>query len=324
MNFTTLKSKLEGLFHNNRDFSHNFYIAAIGAFGPLLIALVGGVYTGLNWYLQNKQIEQSKSQAKIDRDNKMATQMLANRETEETDFRQTMFVPLTERILNEKVPLYERMETFELFENNFSDLFNCRSFFDVLYTDALKQTKSKNPYLCGEAYDAIDKLKSIGRRVIEWQECLIGGCRKKESIIQGIRYTVSIDSCPNPSDEIISLYVDAIKSDHIEVHMSISYLDTVNGVAIRQPVEVNQGYRFWVTYYDAPLTDNTLVPDGDRIALVLDDLRPLKNAKLQDPHRDFGLDTAIISVIHFPADFVTIGYRPTMSRINDLIVNGNK
>src|ERR1700722_13927903 len=103
------------------DFSKTLWPSLIGMIGPLLIGIVGVYYT-----VSNAQQQQSKENYD------QATQLLASRETEETGFRQAMFAPVTNEILDETLPLSQRVEVFELFENNFSDLLNCRSFFDVL------------------------------------------------------------------------------------------------------------------------------------------------------------------------------------------------
>ena len=44
------------------------------------------------------------------------------------------------------------------------------------------------------------------------------------------------------------------------------------------------------------------------LAVILEDLIP-----------EVKPDSATIRIIHFPADFVTIGYRPSIRRVNELI-----
>src|SRR5260370_41336923 len=69
----------------------------------------------------------------------MATQLMASREKSETDFRQNMFTTLIAQILSHKSSLRDRYASFELFQNNFNDLFNSRSLYDALWFASLEQ-----------------------------------------------------------------------------------------------------------------------------------------------------------------------------------------
>ena len=64
---------------------------------------------------------------------------------------------------------------------------------------------------------------------------------------------------------------------------------------------------FEVSYFDAPLTDNTLLPDKDRFAITLKET----NTKVH-PHE------ATLNVFEFPAGYVTTGYRPSISEANKI------
>jgi hypothetical protein len=125
-----------------QDYSKKSFVVWSQIIATLSIALVGGLFTLSNSKQQEEnRISQMNEQEK---NNKvmMATQLISNREKSETDFRQTMFLPLIQQILNEKLPLKKRMNVFELFENNFNDLFNSRSLYDVR---GIKPKKQKIP-----------------------------------------------------------------------------------------------------------------------------------------------------------------------------------
>ena len=305
------------------DYAKSKWLVILQALGPLLIAFVGGAYTIINGYYQHRQLAQnasqestriaeSKQEETARRNSNMATQLLANREKAETDFRQYMFPILSKQILDETQPLNKRIAVFELFENNFGDLFNCRSFFDVLHNAAIALAKN-TPAQTANSQLAVANLTRIARQVNEVQEHLIGGCQIQVALSMDAQDTiVEYTNCHNQSDETVCLHVNAIGTDNVSIIMSIEYIDSIDNKQVDIPLKVNNGYPFTVYYFDAPLTDNTLVPDGDRIAIVLDDI-----------YTD-GQPVAVLNVIHFPADFITIGYHPTMTRINDLLDQSKK
>ena len=71
--------------------------------------------------------------------NDMATNLMSGREKSETDFRQSIFEPLIKQIFNDSASLEKRYAEFELFQNNFNDLFNSRSIYDLLWNAAEDQ-----------------------------------------------------------------------------------------------------------------------------------------------------------------------------------------
>src|SRR5438876_28207 len=84
-----------------------------------LIAVVGLVFT----YVNSNQEDKTRTYS-------TATQLMSGREESETNFRQSMFQPLINQILDDKLPLDKRVTVFALFQNNFNDLFNSRVLFD--------------------------------------------------------------------------------------------------------------------------------------------------------------------------------------------------
>lgn len=62
---------------------------------------------------------------------------------------------------------------------------------------------------------------------------------------------------------------------------------------------LNSNVAFTLTHFDFPLTDNTLFPDGNRIALALSSV-----------HVDGGLISAVLKLIWFPKNYFTPRERP--------------
>src|SRR5574337_59591 len=62
---------------------------------------------------------------------------------------------------------------------------------------------------------------------------------------------------------------------------------------------LNSNVAFTLTHFDFPLTDNTLFPDGNRIALALSSVQA-----------DMGLKSVVLKLIWFPKDYFTPRERP--------------
>jgi len=78
-------------------------------------------------------------------------------------------------------------------------------------------------------------------------------------------------------------------------------------VEVNLDAEKERKLKFQVSFFDAPLTDNTLLPDGHRFTITLKET----NMKV-NPHE------ATLNVIEFPAHYVTTGYRPSISEANKM------
>ncbi len=114
--------------------------------------------------------------------------------------------------------------------------------------------------------------------------------------------------------------LSSLDNEHEEetdsMHVLLVTLREVEEGRARVKVEINPGKpdsdswrsEYWTStfnlrYYDAPFTDNTLLPDGHRIALSL--------WKTTD-------STASLSVLEFPADFITVAYRPSLHDLDEI------
>ena len=60
------------------------------------------------------------------------------------------------------------------------------------------------------------------------------------------------------------IHIKSITEDHIDMTMTITFIDfkKKNTTVIK----TNKGKPFSVSYFDSPFTDNSLMPDGDRIS----------------------------------------------------------
>lgn len=258
-----------------------------------LIAVVGLVFT----YVNSHQEDQNRRYA-------TATQLMSGREESETNFRQTMFQPLINQILDDSLPLEKRVTVFALFQNNFNDLFNSRILFDALSDEADREIEAGD---C-EASAIKKRLVSLARRTNENEEFLlsVGEDAKQYTYSKKGSDTVNISFNDEKSDgdenqENIKVFIDSVYNDAVEIRMCIM-------IDNDSCVWVNNSNSFLVSYYDSPFTDNVMVSDGDRIAVILKEIKTINDTNY-----------ATIKVIHFPGDFITTGYRPSFQKVQDLL-----
>jgi hypothetical protein len=222
----------------------------------------------------------------------MATSLMSSREQSETDFRKYMFQPMIDKILDSTVPLKKRIAILELFENNFNDIFHSRSLYDVLWDTAKRQQND----------ELRNRLINLGRYIASVQELEIS----QKEIHKTLATNDTFDSsfC-DEGNEAFSIHLDTIKKYDISITVTFWCNDRDRE---RRKIKIHNGRSITLTYFDTPLTNNFVMPDGDRIAIVLNDIHN-------------SLDSVRLDVIHFPSDYVTTGFRPSVNRVND-ILNG--
>ena len=192
--------------------------------------------------------------------------------------------------------------------DNFHDIFNARPLFDVLAQEANRKPQPARDSL-------ISKLVSIARDVTIEQELLVGTVPNIILLSQDADTSFTLGTSHeeergHESGKSIELAANGEPTQHV---ISIKLLE-VRKNEVRLEVNLEPGnpksepLRFTVSYFDAPLTDNTLFPDKHRFAITL--------KRTDTRKRPY---TAKVNVFEFPADFVTTGYRPSIRESNKLI-----
>ena len=283
------------------------------------LGVVGLVFTGVLTYQQEKNRDNQFSlQARSDsvqfelqeqnRKTQVGLQLLSQREVSEMDFRQRMFEVLVAELLDTRINVRNRVARLQLFLDNFHDIFNARALFDVLAQDASRERPAARDSL-------ITKLVSIARDVTIEQELLVGTVPNIILLSQGADTSFTLgtsheEELGHESGKSIELAANGEPTEH---EISIKLLE-VKKNEVRLELNLEPGnprsepLRFRVSYFDAPLTDNTLFPDRHRFAITL------KGTDMRN--RPY---TAKVNVFEFPADFVTTGYRPSIRESNKLI-----
>ena len=269
-------------------------IDALQVVATLSIAIVGYVFTSNN-----------EEQQKRDRTAMAAVQLMSERERSETDFRRNMFDPLIDKLLSRGLSVGDRFAVLKIFQHNFHDLFNGRALFDVLREDAEREFMHNRDSL----KDFLKKLTSLARDIRERQEQLIGGSAVRLSMRSGedtvLSHVFPEDKHEHSHDE----HKNEQTKDH-DIEIKMLTIDSNSAKVFFTLDAANISRTFTLTYYDAPFTDNILLPDGHRLALTLVEIDSTLEAHLD--------------LIHFPANFVTTGYRPSVDRVNEMLQESKK
>ncbi|HEV8284482.1 MAG TPA: hypothetical protein VGQ09_09235 [Chitinophagaceae bacterium] len=276
-----------------------------------LLSLAGLAFTILFTSLQTKTQKLENKRQEYNRRYETSAQLFNQREQSEMDFRQRIFDALLTKVMNHKIPICDRIAVLRLFQHNFHDIFNGRSFFDLLETEV-----TTNTHLCDSVKSKlVNDLVSIAREATGRQEAVIESNQEKKviykvepstSCVKGTQFPIFI---AKEKDTInVELNCEGITGTQ---HVARVILDSIlNENAVQVQVKFkddNEGLPpFIVGYYDTPYTDNILLPDGHRFSLIL------KNV-----NRD--LKTAKFKILEFPHDLIIAGFRPSIKMVNKIM-----
>jgi hypothetical protein len=254
----------------------------------------------------------------------VGTTILSQREQSETQLRASMFSSLIEPIIGpakgDSLPADRERLLVELLVLNFHEHFELKPL--LLHADERLGAKNVEGMTPQQAQDARQMLHSIVRRVTAQQiaslihdkdaaqaqseSCSVylvslatepsanpsgGACQISDTFENVVRvespdkkYTLNmVASNPNWDDETFNLSVNLTTNSSSEAQR---YQDLA--------------YNFTLTWFDLPLTDNTLLPDGNRFSFSIAAVMKGKGATLR--------------LIWFPKDYVTPRERPLDSR----------
>ena len=298
-------------------------IGWLRATGLIVIGLSGLVVTVMIGRMQADRSEHEFAMQEDRSKHEFRTQAMVQRERSETEFRQAMFHALAAKMFGTQDDISERLRYFEVFQLNFHNLFNARPLYDLL---------AEEIEVRGEAGLRAD-LESLGKRIAKNQATIILAAQdgKGQHFLElklSIPDTVRLPSLDHEEEtdstdenELLITLESEEETDSIHEHESGEHvllitLEEVEAGRARVKVETNPDRpdsdswksEYWtatfsVQYYDAPFTDNTLLPDGHRIALNL--------WRTTD-------STASVTVLEFPADFITVAYRPSFHDLDEI------
>lgn len=251
------------------------------------------------------------------------TTLLSEREKAESQLRASMFSSLIDPIVGPKpgggVSAEGERLLVELLALNFHEHFELKPLFDRVD----KRLASEG------AQEARRSLRSVADRIIDRQ---IASLRKEGSANSSDRAGARIDMLTitePPLTPTQKAVFDSLAANEQRPYQVVATLqepiggltspdgqhrltivideaDWANHRLRVQLVDVstkgeslNSNVAFTLTHFDFPLTDNTLFPDGNRIALAFSSV-----------HAEGGLKSAMLKLIWFPKDYFTPRERP--------------
>lgn len=252
------------------------------------------------------------------------TTILSQREQSETQLRASMFSSLIGPVIGpqkgDSMPADREELLVELLLLNFHEHFELKPL--MLHADSRLAAKNVKGMTRQQAQDAREELRSITRRVVAQQIAdLIRESDPSQAQSQGCSiYLVSlkVEPAENPGggacqlfksfeevvrvespDKKYTLSMVASNPDWVNETFTISVNLTTNTKDEEQKYQ-DLAYNFVLSWFDLPLTDNTLLPDGNRFAFTLAAVMKGREATLR--------------IIWFPKDYVTPRERPLDSR----------
>jgi hypothetical protein len=248
------------------------------------------------------------------------TTILSQREQSETQLRASMFSSLIEPVVGLQKggvisPDRERL-LVELLALNFHEHFELKPL--ILHADARLAADRPEGMSREQAQSARASLRSIARRVTSQQIASLireGGPAQAQN--QGCNsylltlQTETSENEPRGACQLRGSFEDVMRVESPDKRYTLNVVasnpnwenETFNvGVNLmtNTPAEGQQyqdiAYNFALTWFDLPLTDNTLLPDGNRFALTLAAVRKAKDATFR--------------LIWFPKDYITPRERP--------------
>jgi len=252
-----------------------------------------------------------------------ALSLLSQREEAETNLRAQMFTSLLSPIVSTKIGEPMKVEREELMVSllalNFDEDFE---FGPLLRNVDDRLANPANEGLTEGAADSIrEDMRAIARRVADTEETRILGTAPPDrkgtpqvSLIdmhQGARYCMTVDGSDDSAQARLRspdgthwVELTACEPNWAEQTVRINYVveRSDNEDAASMLVDPNDvAGSFVLSWYDFPLTDNLLLPDGNRFALRMRRFSPEDS-------------TLSLMVIWFPKSFFTPRERPAIDR----------
>jgi hypothetical protein len=267
--------------------------------GPAVVALLGVVFTAaMQRRLESMQMAST-----------MST-MMSERESAEMTFRSTIFDKLVDRMLGKTNNLETRLAAFEIFEENFHDIFNGRSLFKM-FDSELRKAGGRDTVLLERLWNLAAEVKDK-ELDIAVANPLAG---RQDSSVDTMPITWS--QVARIGDGDTAAYKVQLPQDDIHYVRLKVLAHTPTGPRVEfkfWPFVKDRGdsarvtNTFTVEYFDTPFADNTMLPDGHRLAVVMENRFHERNQF-----------RSTLRVVEFPADVVVGGYRPSLGYVHKVL-----
>jgi hypothetical protein len=254
----------------------------------------------------------------------VGTTILSQREQSETQLRASMFSSLIEPIIGpakgDSLPADRERLLVELLVLNFHEHFELKPL--LLHADERLGAKTVEGMTPQQAQGAREMLRSIVRRVTAEQVASLfhdSGAAQAQTESCSV-YLISLATEPSSSPaggqcQLSDTFENVVRVESPDKKYTLNLVasnpdwdnETFNvsvTLNANTPTEAQRyqdlAYNFTLTWFDLPLTDNTLLPDGNRFSFSIAAVMKGKGATLR--------------LIWFPKDYVTPRERPLDSR----------
>jgi hypothetical protein len=246
------------------------------------------------------------------------TTLLSQREMAESQLRASMFTSLIQPVAGFEKDRMIRLDRegllVELLALNFHEHFEVKPLMESI--DARLASQRQDGMTPGEIQEARNSLRSIARRVTAQELASVireqaasassrDGCTNYILSVGGKSPVDGSCEWSGAFEEPVTIYSPDRRwslvalathpdwdNETFEVSISAMTNPEKNGGRNYRSLE----YKFKLSWFNFPLTDNTLLPDGNRFAVTLQTVNKM--------------DTARLEIVWFPKDYVTPRERP--------------
>jgi hypothetical protein len=265
-----------------------------------------------------------------------ASTLLSEREKADSQLRSEMFAKLVDPIsgarAGSQVSLEREQLLAELLSLNFHEHIGLKPLLSYVDTRLARESMSIDEAKANTARTARQSFRSVARTVISRQTAMLtrsGGESSNDSSaqIQKLDIGMPINNCTSARFNFGEPFLIENPMGTHWLYLTVSrptnwdseifHVD-VSIHAVRSGEEVELAKQdFELSWFDFPLTDNTLLGDGTRFAIVLDQIYNT-NGRFNDDEPEQTTSDATrrvkLNIVWFPKDYIAARERPTNYR----------
>jgi hypothetical protein len=279
----------------------------------ILMRPMGGVLTAVAitvlGFITSNALSQRQA---LDTNTRLYTELMSRREEAESALRKDMCVSIINSFVNPRdAGLSASVLNLEMLAYNFHESLNLKPLFTEMRRRVIReQGEARMPAGRAEADAYLDRLERMAREIVRRQMIVLEGVGK--------RFDRTIELAGDPSG--IALEPGTLMLDDVSTTFAIDVLDVDRasrelriGLSIETPdPELGRQTKvatFAVSYFDFPMIDNTRLVDGQRCAVVLNNISD---------------ESADITLVLFPGAYASLKEKPYYNEVIENVLNANR
>jgi hypothetical protein len=279
----------------------------------ILMRPVGGLLTAaaiaLLGFITSSALNQRQT---VDTNTRLYTELMSRREESESALRKDMCVSIINSFVNPReTELSASVLNLEMLAYNFHESLNLKPLFLEMRRRVVRAAaEAKSPAERDANGDYLDRLERVGREIVRRQMIVLEGVGKK--------FDRTIDLTGDPDGTSLEPATLTLAGVPTTFAIDVLGIDRVNreirlGLNIETP-DPEQGRQtkvatFSVGYFDFPMIDNTRLTDGQRCAVVLNNLSD---------------QSADITLVLFPGSYASLKEKPYYNEVIESVLSANK